>query len=277
MIYAEDDDHFMPVEISGIINAGTALKPWMYMLPETYNGSQIKTRKCLLNTNRSKSTYKNEMQGNTVLFCLDKFENSQNHYLKEQVKLKPEMKHAIRVAEIPASGSTSVLDHGDFHVTGLWYKYNKLYGVQLKRLKNQSVLPSGIAFAHYTEKIAFEHMKKILPENEYQIRKESIIINFADKAAMVNGKGIHCYNVDFKIRKFDTAINLGIEVKKDWEAFERDKEENLIKFQKYHEELGAPCLLIIVEPEIRIGIVDNDSKYQDLTHDVKKIIDSFFC
>jgi YHS domain-containing protein len=273
-MYATDDDVWQPVEIGGLISASRNLKAWMYEFPSCFQNVSITTKKCLVNTNRSKSTYKNEMKGNTVFFCLDKFENAQNRYLKEQVKLKSELKARIRVAEIPASGSTSVIDHGDFHVVDLWYKHNNLYGVELKRLKVQTHLPSGETYAHYTEKIAFDALYTIFPSSEYQVRKESLIINFAGRAQMINGKGIHCYNVDGKIRKIGTSKNIGIEIKQDWDAYLRNKEENLLKFKEYEDELGAPCLLLIVEPQLRIGKVNKASTVETLSTDIRQFVDA---
>ena len=74
------------------------------------------------------------------------------------------------------------------------------------------------------------------------------MLNFSDEAALIDGVSVHCYNVDFRVRKTVSACNVGIEVKSDLSSWDWKKAEASFKIKKYEEIMGAPCLLLVMSP-----------------------------
>lgn len=246
-MYADSDgDRFVRSDISGIVEASSNVSSslpltWCKRLPREYGGRPISTEYVLIDTKRSASNYKNVIEERTARFCLDNRPNVMNTFLLGQVDAVD--KTAVRLAEYLSKGSTTILDCGDHHVVGRFDK-----GVVLCRLKEQTPLPIGKHFKHPSEASAEEFLRKTFPASQFLVQYEPFVINFSGEAAVIDGTSVHCYNVDFRVRKRISSCNVGIEVKKDVGSWNWKANEGLFKIQKYEEILGAPCLVLVVQP-----------------------------
>ncbi len=254
MELATIDDIFLKKDISGLIEqckpvfrSDKVPMQWVKLLPKQYEGMFIKPQYILLDTKRSKSNYVNTIGELESRFCLDNRSNVVNVFLREQAILPLDKKSIVRLAEYLSTGSTTILDCGD-HIVESFYdeSYNK--GVILRRVKSQSDIPSGKAYKHISEKQAELLLQELFPANIYNVVYEPFTINFAHESACIDKKSIHCYNVDFYIRKKTSFANIGIEVKQTMHAWNHQQQENIFKVRKYEERLGAPCFLLVVEP-----------------------------
>lgn len=243
-MYAQDGDDFRKCDISGVIDACESVsdvQTWCKRLPREWNGVAISTAHVLIDTKRSASNYVNVIEHHTARFCLDRRSNSINTFLLEQAA-NP-VKVPIRLAEYLCKGSTTILDCGDHHVVGRFDK-----GVMLRRLKKSTVIPSGRHFKHPSEKCALATLRQIFSETDFYVNYEPFVINFSDESVVINGNSVHCYNVDFTVRKKTSGSNVGIEVKRDISSWEWKKAEGFYKMQKYEKIMGAPCLVLAMHP-----------------------------
>lgn len=246
-MYADsEDDCFLRHDISGILAAsskvGKALT-WCKRFPEKFNGVPIATKYVLIDTKRSATNYKNVIRDRSAEFCLDYKTNEMNDILLSQVQATAQDKIPIRLAEYLSQGSTTILDCGDHHVVGLCG-----HRVQLRRLKHQNSLPTGKHFKHASEALAEKFLLQTFATDQFVVLYEPFTINFSDEAAIVGGVSVHCYNVDFCVRKKGSSRTVGIEVKKDILSWKWKEKEALFKIQKYEKILGAPCLVLVVQP-----------------------------
>ena len=240
----DDYDIFQPKDISGLVQCCTTIHrkdnvpiSWAKQLPREYKGKKIFAHLLLLDTKRSMTNYKNTFHGHNLYFCLDHKANWVNDILTQQAISATKV--LIRVGEYLCTGSTTIMDQGDYHVVDL---SNKV--VTLKRLKSQTEIPYGRAFKHTSEEKAEQHLTKLFDPTLYSVKYEPFTLNFADESL----KDVHCYNVDFRLRKKTSNANVGIEVKLNMGAWERDKDKSMVKFKKYEEMFGAPCVLFVVDP-----------------------------
>lgn len=246
-MYADsDEDRFVKNDISGIVEASTNVSSslslsWCKRLPREFGATPISTEYVLLDTKRSASNYKNVIEERTARFCLDRRPNAMNTFLLNEVNAVE--KTAIRLAEYLSRGSTTILDCGDHHVVGRFDN-----GVILRRLKKQTPLPVGKHFKHPSEARAEEFLRQTFPAAHFLVQYEPFVLNFSGEAAVIDGASVHCYNVDFRVRKRVSSCNVGIEVKKDVASWQWKANEGLFKIQKYEETIGAPCLVLVVEP-----------------------------
>lgn len=254
MELATIDDIFLKEDISGLVES---CKPvfrsdnvpmqWVKLLPKTYEEVKIKAVYILLDTKRSKSNYVNHIGILESKFCLDNRSNIVNLFLKEQAKLPLNKKSVVRLAEYLSTGSTTILDCGD-HIVDRVYNENNVNGVVLRRVKMQSKIPSGRFYKHMSEKRANFFLNELFPSDVYHVVYEPFTINFANESACIDKKSIHCYNIDFYIRKKTSFANIGIEVKQTMHAWNQSKNENIFKARKYELRMGAPCFLLVMEP-----------------------------
>lgn len=248
-MYAEAADTFKKSDISGVVDASTNVSSlpltWCKRLPGCFNGIPISTEFILLDTKRSDTNYKNVIEERSARFCLDHRPNSMNDFLLQQavsVEKKP-----IRLGEYLSKGSTTILDCGDHHVVGRFDK-----GVVLRRLKNQTPIPVGRHFKHESEARAEVFLTTCFPKDAFYVNYEPFVLNFSDDSVVIGESSVHCYNVDFRVRKKVSSGNIGVEVKKDMESWKWKKAETLYKIRKYEEIMGAPCLVLLVDPSPRL-------------------------
>jgi hypothetical protein len=251
-MYAEATDTFAKSDISGVVDASTNActtssfpLTWCKRLPTHFNGVPISTEFILLDTKRSASNYKNVIEERSARFCLDNRSNPMNDFLLQQVDSVE--KKPIRLGEYLSKGSTTILDCGDHHVIGGFDK-----GVILRRLKEQTPIPVGRHFKHQSEARAESFLAACFPKDEFYVNYEPFVLNFSDDSIVIGESSVHCYNVDFRVRKKVSSCNIGIEVKKDMGSWEWKKSEALFKIRKYEEIMGAPCLVLLVEPSPRL-------------------------
>lgn len=248
-MYAAVTDAFAKTDISGVVEASTNVSPfpltWCKRLPKHFDGIPISTEFILLDTKRSASNYKNVIEARSARFCLDNRANYMNDFLLQQVDCVD--KKPIRLGEYLSKGSTTILDCGDHHVVGRFDK-----GVLLRRLKEQTPLPVGRHYKHQSEARAESVLSAWFPGDEFYVNYEPFVLNFSDDSIVIGESSVHCYNVDFRVRKKVSSCNIGIEVKKDIASWEWKMAEALFKIRKYEEIMGAPCLVLIVEPSPRL-------------------------
>ena len=254
MELATIDDTFSKKDISGLIEACQPVfrsdkvpMQWVKRLPKQYEGVSIKPEYILLDTKRSKSNYVNKIGDFESRFCLDNRSNVINIFLLQEVNLPLHKKSIVRLAEYLSTGSTTILDCGD-HIVQSVYNESYTKGVVLRRLKHQSVIPSGKAYKHVSEKQAEKLLCELFRSEIYYVVYEPFTINFANESACIDNTSIHCYNVDFSIRKKTSFANIGIEVKQTLHAWNHKKNENMFKVRKYEKQMGAPCFLLVMEP-----------------------------
>jgi hypothetical protein len=256
-MYAGPEDVWIKKDISGVVEACSNVSKefpltWCKLLPGSFNGVPIVTKYILLDTKRSNGFYTNLLQGNTATFCLDVKINEMNRVLIEQTKSS--QKIPIRLAEYQSRGSTIILDCGDYHVVSCTRR-----DVTLRRLKDQTHLPSGRHYKHNTERDAIDLLNLIFDPIEFNVMYEPFVLNFQQDAIQIGDACVHCYNVDFRVRLKKSSCNVGIEVKKDIAAWAWKKEEALFKIRKYEQVMGAPCLLLVMEPEAAFyGVGDSE-------------------
>lgn len=263
-MYAENEDDFVRSDISGVIDASKNVSDaphltWCKELPHEFKGVKITTDYILLDTKRSASNYKNLIEHHTARFCLDNRPNVMNAFLLKQVE--SEDKKPIRLAEYLSKGSTTILDCGDHHVVG---RFNN--GVILHRLKKQTHIPKGQHFKHSSEERAEQILKECFPQDKFYVNYEPFVLNFSNECAVIEGSSIHCYNVDFRVRRKNSACNIGIEVKSDLSSWNFKKTEALFKIKKYEQLIGAPCLLLIINPSPRFYFVGDTEIEPFLLH-----------
>lgn len=273
-VYATADHVFVKHDISELVGASSPVVngyTWCKRLPASLNGVTISTKYMLLDTKRSETNYVNTIGEVDSTFCLDKRPNTMNTFLQQQAILPTHEKSAIRLAEYQDRGSTTILDCGDTHVVKLDDK-----AVVLRRLKKQSDIPSGQYFKHASEKAAQQVLQTYFPSTEYYVDYEPFVLNFCTSSRVVGGVTVHCYNVDFRIRMKISATNIGVEVKTNMAAWRWKEAESRFKMQKYELLMGAPCLVLIIQPTPRFyKVLDADIEpfltYADAVRFVKEV------
>lgn len=279
-MYADDSDDFVKSDISGVVDACRNVSDklsltWCKRLPREFNGVTIATEYILLDTKRSASNYVNVIKHHTAQFCLDNRPNAMNAFLLEQATRVH--KTPIRLAEYLSKGSTTILDCGDHHVVGRFEK-----GVLLHRLMTQTDLPTGKHFAHPSEAQAETLLKDCFTEEHFYVNYEPFTLNFSDDSAVIDGCSVHCYNVDFRVRKKTSSCNVGVEVKCDLSSWEWKKSAALVKIKKYERIMGAPCLVLIMNPSPRFYFVGDTtiqpfSSHKDVVAFVHDVSDAAVC
>jgi len=263
-MYADTDD-FRQADISGIIENSTKLcrhdgrsMTWNRKLPCTFQGVQITTQYVLIDTKRSQTNYINSKQGTEFHYCLDNMPNEINTYLCTEIAKEALQKSPVRIAEYLSTGSTIILDCGDYHAIECVRK-NSINVIVLRRLKQQSHIPSGRSFKNIAESNASVLLHKLFPRESFLVFYEPMTLNFSNDVVILENSCIHCYNVDFSLRMKISSNVFGIEVKTDKASYMWKKNETHAKARKYEEYMGSPCFLLIMNPEPIFYSIDDTS------------------
>lgn len=234
-------------DISGVVHISTRTDgmTWCRKLPERFKGVSISTKYILLDTKRSATNYKNEIDGDVVRYCLSNRPNFMNVYLLRQLNVPVSQKEPIRVGEYACTGSTKILDRGDYVVMAPWNTRD----IILHRLSLQSELPTGQHFSHPSEERALDLLLAWFPADKYKVKYEPITIHFDSQ--IVGGEAIHSYTPDFVIST-GQGPKVAIEAKENASALTFKLQQTKFKAHMWGEEMDASCFVLTVWPEPRL-------------------------
>lgn len=268
-MYANDDEVFEQTEVGGLLDRCEYVHgaTWFRMFPSEHDGVPITTKYLVVDMKRSKA-YENQIEGNTVFYCADRRNKQANAFFYEQIALPTTNKVPVRVMSLTSTGSTVAMDLGDHHVVEPWAK-----GFTLRRLKSSSTLPRANRYKHPSEQKAHDLIRTLCSEDEYSLLYEPFTINFWHDAVIVQNENVHCYNVDFTIRRKNSHCIVGVEVKKDMSALQWKLEEARVKIRMYWKCIGSPVVLLIVEPKPHL-ILTNERG--DIQFDEPRPLDAIY-
>ena len=224
---------FNRVDVTGVVHESSILNDEGKSMAWCKRLKVGTTEFALFDTKKAKK-YLNVIEEHGATFQMDDKANQMNRFLRSQVEAPVPSKVPIRVLMTPYNGSSSTIDCGDHHAVST--DGNKVF---LRRLEHSCTLRESSTFRHVSEQHALDLLQQLFHIDKYTIGYECIT---------VHEKGELHYTVDFVVRLNESSHNLGVEVKKNKEALDRDKALVEKKMRLYTKCLGSACVLLIMEP-----------------------------